>query len=401
MSDIFITDLDKIKDTIQDSNLNFLIGSGASVPYFKTLGNVENWLTDLEKSPTIPDDVKQYIRASIYKAYIDIAMADNHNIRDYVFSSTEYAADDSTETNRLQNTLAAYFHFLKSINEIIYERRSNTVTKQVNIFTTNIDVFIEKTIEEIGLQYNDGFHGVFKRKFSLSNYKKSYFQKSLHYDNTSELPVFNLLKVHGSVTWEKTEDNIIFNNLHLLKLVIDESCKHTLLDIKTLNDKCWSDNNREITIEEISKSIKAGATIPNCSGFLAEYEKLQIVNPNKEKFKDTTFNKNYYEMLRMYSNELEKEATSLFIVGFSLADEHIREITIRAIKSNPTLFVFICSFRKDAKDIIGNLKKDGFEIEKHRNVRILSLEDKFNLKKVSELVVAKVLEMIKSPEPKK
>lgn len=231
----------------------------------------------------------------------------------------------------------------------------------------------------------------------MSNYKKSYFQKSLHYDNTSELPVFNLLKVHGSVTWEKVKDNIIHNNLELLQSVLDCARGITFLDIKALNDQCWTDKSREITISEICSSITAGTTPPDCSAFQEIYEKLQIVNPNKEKFKDTTFNKNYYEMLRMYSNELEKEATSLFIFGFSLADEHIREITIRAIKSNPTLFVLICSYTEDAKDILTNLKKDDFDINKHRNVRMLHLVDKFNLQKINEQVFAQVVLKIKSP----
>ena len=191
---IFINDIEKIKDTIQDSNLNFLIGSGTSVPFFGTLGSVETWLTDLEKSTTISEPLKTYAKASIYKAYCDIAMGGNHKIRDYELANMEYAADNSTEENRLQNTFVSYVTFLKLVNEIIYERRSNTVTKQVNLFTTNIDVFLEKTIEELGLQFNDGFYGIFNKKFSLSNYKKSFFQKSLHYDNTSELPVFNLLK---------------------------------------------------------------------------------------------------------------------------------------------------------------------------------------------------------------
>ena len=48
-----------------------------------------------------------------------------------------------------------------------------------------------------------------------------------------------------------------------------------------------------------------------------------IVNPTKEKFSDTLLNKNYYELLRIFSNELEKENTLLVVNGFSFNDEHM------------------------------------------------------------------------------
>ncbi|MCB0476751.1 MAG: hypothetical protein KDC84_01215 [Crocinitomicaceae bacterium] len=391
---------EKIKDVIQDSNLNFLIGSGASVPFFDTLGNIENWLTDLVEYAGANEDVKKYVKASIYKNYFDVAMGTNSVIRDYSDLKHEYAADNSTPDNRLQNVSLAYYKFLSSINEIVYERRSNTVTKQVNLFTTNIDVFLEKTIEEIGGQFNDGFHGIFNQRFSLSNFKKSYFQKSQHYDNVSELPVFNLLKVHGSVTWKKNGQNIEFDNLELVEEVKNTIGALTFLDIKGLNDAKWASDNRDLTIKEICDTVNPAA-IPNCDVFIDAYEKLQIVNPTKEKFKDTTFNKNYYEMLRLYSNELEKEATSLFVIGFSMADEHIREITIRAIKSNPTLFVYICSFMPEAdNDILANFKKDDFDFEKHKNIRLIHPEENFDLRMINEKLFGKVIELMKTKDKK-
>ena len=48
----------------------------------------------------------------------------------------------------------------------------------------------------------------------------------------------------------------------------------------------------------------------------------------------------------MYSNELEKENTALFALGFSFADEHIQEITLRSANSNPTLGVFIVAYQE-------------------------------------------------------
>src|SRR6202012_3970782 len=71
-----------------------------------------------------------------------------------------------------------------------------------NLFTTNIDIFLDKSLEDLNLEYNDGFNGRFRPAFSLTNFKKSHYKRSLHFDNTSEIPVFNLLKLHGSLSWE-------------------------------------------------------------------------------------------------------------------------------------------------------------------------------------------------------
>src|SRR4029079_4409722 len=85
------------------------------------------------------------------------------------------------------------------------------------------------------------------------------------------------------------------------------------------------------------------------TAFVAGYEELLVVvNPTKEKFKHTLLNQTYYELLRIYSNELEKENAFLLVIGFSFADEHIREITLRAANSNPTLLIWVVAHSASA-----------------------------------------------------
>lgn len=92
-------------------------------------------------------------------------------------------------------------------------------------------------------------------------------------------------------------------------------------------------------------------------------------------------------MLRLYANELEKENSILYIMGFSMADEHIRDITFRAIKSNPTLKVFICSFTEKASDIIANLKSDNIDLKDFHNVELLNPFDGFTIHKFNEHIL--------------
>lgn len=385
--------IETFKNIIQDCNISFLIGSGLSVPFMGTLGGIETWLTGLEENKEISIELKQYIKASLYKSYFDVAMKDNIDILDFIYGD-DNCWSLSSKSSELKQTYKAYKDFLRIINQVLYERRSNTVNKQVNLFTTNIDVFFEKVIEDLDLQFNDGFNGVFRKQFHLSNFKKSFYQKSLHYDNIAEIPVFNLLKIHGSVTWRLVNTNIEFAGLDVLKNVIKVAGTSDLIDIVSLSNKNWDDTKTDLTIDEIIEEATKKDPIPSTTEFIEAYEKLQVVNPTKDKFRDTTFNKTYYEMLRLYANELEKENSVLFVMGFSMADEHIRDITFRAIKSNPTLKVFICSYTEQANDIKRNLQNDRIDLKDFHNVELLNPTDKFDLQKMNELLFNPLLESI-------
>ena len=71
-----------------------------------------------------------------------------------------------------------------------------------------------------------------------------------------------------------------------------------------------------------------------------------MVWPTKQKFHNTVLNLNYYELLRIFSNELEKNQSLLLVFGFSFNDEHILEIVKRSL-ANPTLLVYIFCFTED------------------------------------------------------
>jgi hypothetical protein len=351
-----IMDIEKFKNTIQDCNLNFLVGSGLSVPYFSTLGNIEVLLTELERNKTLTEDEKTIIRASILGKYFKTVISQNPQIID----------DTITDVKR-DEVLTNYKNFLVYLNTIVLKRKSTILNKQINIFTTNIDVFFEKALEISQLEYNDGFYGRFNPIFNLTNFKNSLFKKSLHYDNTSEIPVFNLLKVHGSLTWETNRDNIIFSGLRAISSV---QIKFDVVESDLI------DFDTSATIDtHFTTKVKAKSILSTYSDFLGEYKKFAVVNPTKEKFQDTILNLQYYELLRLFSNELEKENTILIVFGFSMADEHIREIVTRAANSNPTLIIKIFAYDNSAKlDIESNLKKGSAAI-RYNNIEVIEIDD--------------------------
>jgi len=336
--------IEKLKNIMQDCNINFLFGSGMSAEYLNTLGSIETLLTDVEK---IEDEKqKNIIRISLYKKYFDGVIEKNLNI-----------LNDDIETISLMNN---YKNFFEIFNKILLERKSTLLSKQINIFTTNIDICLEKALEDKAFEYNDGFVGSFKPKFDLSNFKKILFKSSLHFENISELPVFNIYKIHGSLTWKTVDRKICFSpTLKLIKDISNTSISNTtLIDI---------DSNDNIE----SLKIKASSITYNSSeinDFKSKYDALSIVNPTKDKFRETILNQTYYELLRIYSNELEKDNSILFVLGFSFADEHIRDLTLRVANSNPTLIIYIIAYNNSSYE---DLKSKFIDI-KYNNIKFIT-----------------------------
>lgn len=347
----------RLIDRIQDSNINFLFGSGMSAGYLDILSNIEQLLTELNNDKTITDDKKSLLRASILNKYFEGVIEKNSNI-----------LDETSTDSKLISTLNSYKTFFRTINQLILLRRNKLLSKQVNIFTTNIDVFLERAIEQVGLEGNDGFGKGFKPKYDLSNFKKSIFQKSLHFDNSSEIPVFNILKIHGSLTWKRENENIYFDSTLNQIEKVKVTPKNDLLEVLT---KDTETNKKDDLTSLIAKLPTSTIDETKFSSFLEEYDKLSIVNPTKGKFQQTVLDQKYYDLLRIYANELERENTLLFVMGFSFADEHIRDLTIRVSNSNPTLMIYIFARSSNSKNKLEKI----LDIEnnvKNKNIVIVS-----------------------------
>ena len=372
---------DDLKETVQDCNLNFLLGSGLSCPFLTTLGNLESLLTQVEES-TAEARQKAIVKASLYHHYFNSVISKNIQILESAPSAEEVSAQ--------------YELFLSRLNSILLKRKSTILSKEVNLFTTNIDIFLDRALEDLNLEYNDGFNGRFEPTFGLTNFKKSRFKKSLHYDKTAELPVFNLMKLHGSLSWQLAHDDVTFcvDLRHIRQVATKALTSDRLVEVPS-----------GATIDALFKAAEKKIADASTDAFMTAYEDLLIViNPTKDKFKHTLLNQTYYELLRLYSNELEKENTLLFVMGFSFADEHIRQITVRAANSNPTLMIKVVAHTEKSKhDIQAQL---GHDTLTNNNLEIVAPEQeagsggvkvdkfKFDFKTINERIFDTLLKNI-------
>ena len=335
-----------LKNTFQDCNINLLIGAGLSCPFLPTLGNLETFLTQLEGRSGLSDDARALVRASLYKKYFDTVIRKNLSILRH-----------EPEPMEVRHSYRA---MLTAANLVLLKRKTTILSKEVNLFTTNVDIFLDQSLEDLGLEFNDGFSGRFTPRFGLGNFQKTHFAKSSHYGNTAELPTFNLFKLHGSISWSEGHDAVRFSQ--------DLAHIEALCPLSDALVQALSVPN-DATLESLI--TEAGATVPDAStrSFVAEYERrLLLVNPTKDKFRSTLLNQTYYEMLRVYSNSLERENTFLLAMGFSFADEHIRDITLRAAASNPTLLVCVVAYNAQSEAEL----KARLGTSPHNNVKIIA-----------------------------
>ncbi|BDR57777.1 SIR2 family protein [Xylocopilactobacillus apicola] len=286
-----IDDSDQIKllrKLMITKRLNFLIGSGTSA---KSIGLMDD----------APDDNE------LVKKVIGVSK---------VLLENDLSSDDE-ET--IKENLNEYKDFIKSIIDVINLSNSRQTPKSVNIFTTNYDLFFEKSIDELHntsrFVFNDGARGYFKRTLDSSNYNQVVSYKGLNDNYISEIPSISLIKPHGSVNWSKEDDKIIIST-------------------------------------KISEN-------PN------------VVKPTGNEEKDTFVNNHFYEMLRVFQLELDKPQSVLFVMGFSFQDKHIGKMIRRALQ-NPELIIFVFGYNDaDEKTYLDNL---GIDVVPN-NLRILTPKD--------------------------
>lgn len=278
----------ELKEIIQSAHINLLIWSGCSTDYLSTLTNIEEKMNIEDTREEAQKDYYKLIKKS--KAVLD-----------------ESLELDVHEKVKLAKTKQNYDSFLGFWANTISSRSLNIVNKQVNIFTTNFDIFMEESCERLDIPYNDGFAGQINATFSVTNFNKIQKYKSLQFDNTSDIPLMNIIKLHGSLSWEEKNDKICYSN-----------GSHIANDLESQSGKDFEEG----------------------------YKKISLINPNAEKHFETVMNINFAAMLRKFTLELEKENSILLIIWFSLEDKHIKNLLYGVLKSNPTLIVIYFSYSK-------------------------------------------------------
>ena len=302
-------DIKQLRYFAMTKRLNFLIGSGTSVPAIPLMSFFKSEdISDEEANNSLSNKVKDVSK----KVLEDISKASEEEI--------------------IKAVLKRYSEFLKVILQLLYHANSRQVTKNINIFTTNYDLFIEKSLDELmkyeSFVFNDGSNGYFNRILDSANYNKSVAYRGLNDNYLNELPTLSLIKPHGSMNWERDQEG----NILIRQSVVEDPV---------------------------------------------------VVKPTGIEGQETFLNNHFHDMLRVFQLELDKPQSILIAIGFSFQDKHIAKMLNRSLK-NPELNVFIfCYFESDKQTILTNLGLSDCP----RNLNVITpneLEEKYKSKQKSE-----------------
>ena len=188
---------------------------------------------------------------------------------------------------------------------------------RVQLFTTNYDTLFEQAAQEGGYAVIDGFSFTFPRTFSGRYFDYDIVQRErtrLKDEESFVSKVFHLYKMHGSLTWEKTEQGIV---------------------------------------QQVNST-----------------ESPLIVYPASDKY-ESSYEQPYFEMMSRFQQALRKENTLLIVLGFGFRDKHIQNVILEAVNQNPSFQLVIVNYNAGGSINREELKEyfDGNVVK--RNVSIV------------------------------
>lgn len=323
---------EKIRKTIYGekySNIVFLAGAGASV-----VGGNPNYGKTVKM---IADDIFEKLH-DIDDLYTLEELAEMCRYKDgNILDSIESESSGSPALDigfNLEDFLSVLFHFRPYVSENNKTKFNNTIQKilklikentnysydskvlkhgallkflsdlsgkngnKFSIITTNYDVLIEEAAEENNFVIFDGFNFTPLPKFD-SNMFEWNLVKEVQNINTREVEykekTFNLVKIHGSLTWEKRDNGDIVRK-----------------------------NRHNIT----------------------DTDKMVMVFPSSDKFAQS-YQEPYFELFTKFQELIKRPNTLLISSGFSFADDHISKMITQALKNNSSLKLLVTDFNID------------------------------------------------------
>ena len=311
------------------SNIVFLAGAGASVtqdlnPNFgKTVKMIaDDVFSKLDKSDglyTLKELASQcrYKDGNILDKESEetetYKLADSFNLEDFLstlFHYRPYVPD--IDKDKFNNSIKKILQLIKENTNYSYDSKELKHGKLLNflsslsgkegnkfsVITTNYDVLIEEAAAENNFVIFDGFNFTPIPKFDSSMFEWNLI-KEVQNINTREVEykdkTFNLLKIHGSLTWEKQDDGTILRK------------------------------NKDSIIDT---------------------DKMVMVFPSSDKYAQS-YQEPYFELFTKFQDLIKRPNTLLISSGFSFADVHISKMITQALKNNNSLKILVTDFNID------------------------------------------------------
>ncbi|MGL5208939.1 SIR2 family protein [Cetobacterium sp.] len=314
---------EKIAPLIYSDNINLLISNGCSI-YAGSKGingeaqkQLKNVLKNFnyDTKPELVQIINGYVDDSDLtpeKILDKLYQIDNFyfNIKpnDPVYNSIKNLIKDYQKTLLENYVLGINYKKPYLHEELLLKLLGIKKYNQINIFTLNYDILIETAAENLNILLNNGFQGFQTRKFNPANFSYKNFVETT--DGSRKISKnINLIKLHGSLSW-KFDDKVVPYNIIEKQLKLDD--KYNLDYNNIFND------GKEVIIYPVQTKKSYSLDLP------------------------------YSEMFRQFNEAINKNNSTLFIMGYSFLDEHINDI-IESSMTNPYINIVIFMF--DSKEI--------------------------------------------------
>ena len=303
------------------SNIIVLVGAGASVlctsgKIDKRFGKTVFMLADLINNALKQDSnlftLQELAQLCKYNVPVELVeqggaskLNPSFNLEDFLsdlLSFEKYVSD--AEASKYDQSKSKIFELIVENTSYEYDNNClkhstfiNTVShlvrtpSKLTIVTTNYDTLIEDAADSIEYTVMDGFSFSHRPYFNSDMFEWN-LVKDIENIKTRELEykknIINLLKLHGSLTWER--------------------------DTKGIRRKEKADVANPIMI------------FPSSNKYMQSYQEP------------------YFELFTKFQELLKRSNTLLITTGFSFADNHISQMIIQAILHNKSLAVLISDY---------------------------------------------------------
>lgn len=227
--------------------------------------NLEDFLSNLLS-------FEKYVAEGNYPKY----EVSKNKIFDLIISNTSYDYDES---------YLKHSAFINTVSHLV------KTPSKLSIVTTNYDTLIEDAADSIGFTVIDGFTFAHRPQFDSDMFEWN-LVKDIENIKTRELEykknIINLLKLHGSLTWERSDKHIFRKEKNNVKNPI--------------------------------------MIFPSSNKYMQSYQEP------------------YFELFIKFQELLKRPNTLLITTGFSFADNHISQMIIQAILHNKSLALLISDY---------------------------------------------------------
>ena len=280
-------------------NLCFLIGSGCSstaIPLMKNTFKkikesiIKNGREDLLGNFKESEDLEKYLNW-LNKAIDflkDKESANYEKVRKYTQEQLIKSIDIDYNNEEALRVLEIYKKFYNTIFRI-----RNKSKNPINVFTTNYDLFNEKALESLKINYCNGFSGFTERVFEPSIFRQRIVDEENRYkEKWNPLKRYvRLYKIHGSIDWIEKDDKI--------QQVQEYSGKENIL-----------------------------------------------IYPTQAKHFETQYSP-YSELFREMSIKLQNPNTALIIIGYGFGDDHINNLIAQSLINEDFNLIILNSYKEE------------------------------------------------------